>query len=296
MIRDQIGLIDLKTPNRMSVRLSMSPCFLNFHINFGYARLHLRKSRYAWRRVICSINDRVKENVEKDGKYLEREMAAARREKRPFRIDKSKMTPVELQKLRLRSKAIPMVVDHDPIDVLHEDDTFLVVCKPSFIKMHPSHRFQGGSLLNRTIGYLGYAPCLLHRLDMHTTGVVVFAKKKDVCAPIMAQFRNGQVQKDYICVVDGNRDDMHVDTTFVVDAPIQRNSEAAFVREVGNTKDGWKDAITSFQVVAKSPSVNESQMMVLQATPKTGRTHQIRVHARHAGFPIVGDDLYNPKE
>lgn len=97
---------------------------------------------------------------------MEREIAAAQRDRRPYRIDKSKLTPVERQRLRLRSRAIPLVADFDPLDIIFEDDTYLVVNKPSFIKMHPSHRFEGGSLLNRAIGYLGYTPRLLHRLDM----------------------------------------------------------------------------------------------------------------------------------
>lgn len=68
--------------------------------------------------------------------------------------------------LRLRSKSIPLVADSEPLEILFEDDTFLVVNKPAFLKMHPSHRFEGGSVLNRAIGYLGHPPQLLHRLDM----------------------------------------------------------------------------------------------------------------------------------
>lgn len=97
---------------------------------------------------------------------LAREIETARREKRPYRIDKSKLNDRERQLLRLRSRAIPLVADSEPLDIVHEDDVFLVVSKPAFVKMHPSHRFEGGSLLNRAIGYLGYEPCILHRLDM----------------------------------------------------------------------------------------------------------------------------------
>lgn len=100
------------------------------------------------------------------GSYLEREIEAARREKRPYRIDKSKLSDRDRQLLRLRSRAIPLVAESDPLEIVYEDDVFLVVSKPSFVKMHPSHRFEGGSLLNRAIGYLGYEPCILHRLDM----------------------------------------------------------------------------------------------------------------------------------
>lgn len=223
--------------------------------------------------------------------YLEREMQAARREKRPYNIDKSKMTQAEIQQLRLRSRAIPMVADKEPLDIIFEDEYFLVVNKPSFIKMHPSHRFQGGSLLNRAIGYLGRTPFILHRLDMHTTGVVLLAKKKEVCAPIMKQFKDGAVEKQYLCVVDGI-DDSQRGSNFTVDSPIQRHN-VSFVREVGNDKESSQEATTTFRVVDKS---NEKKMMILEASPKTGRTHQIRVHISHSGYPIIGDDVYNPKE
>lgn len=97
---------------------------------------------------------------------LRHEIEQARRERRPYRIDKCKLTQQEQHYLRLRSKAIPLVADSDPLDIVYEDDTFLAVSKPSFLKMHPHHRFLGGTLLNRAIGYLGYAPHILHRLDM----------------------------------------------------------------------------------------------------------------------------------
>lgn len=270
--------------------------------------------------------------------YLEREIEAARLEKRPYRIDKSKLSGRERQLLRLRSRAIPLVADTDPLDIIYEDDVFLVVSKPSFVKMHPSHRFEGGSLLNRAIGHLGYQPYVLHRLDMvsffflfllflwkaltlhrldcshidfsdpfpvkmqpgiffmrnvwqHTTGVVVMAKKKEVCTDIMHQFRFGQVQKSYLCVVDGTHD-FDVGMSFTVNAPIQRR-DISFIREVGSSQPDSKPAFTEFSVLDKA---RESNVMLLKASPKTGRTHQIRVHAYHCGLPIIGDDLYNPKE
>lgn len=97
---------------------------------------------------------------------LAEEIKQATREGRRFRFDKSLLTEAEKHMLRLRSKSIPLVADSEPLEILFEDDTFLVVNKPPFLKMHPSHRFEGGSVLNRAIGYLGYPPRLLHRLDM----------------------------------------------------------------------------------------------------------------------------------
>lgn len=114
----------------------------------------------------CTITSKKEVTDVVDESYLEREISAARLERRPYRINKAKLSSRQRQLLRLRSRAIPLVADSDPLDIIFEDDAFLVVSKPQFLKMHPSHRFEGGSLLNRCIGYLGYAPRILHRLDM----------------------------------------------------------------------------------------------------------------------------------
>lgn len=296
---------------------------------------------------------------------LSREIEAARAEGRPYRIDKSKLTEQERQLLRMRSRAIPLVAESLPLDIVFEDDTFLVVSKPPDLKMHPSHRFLGGSLLNRAIGHLGYAPRIVHRLDMvrfyhclapphlrsisiskslthshllyapipipkflayhwcrkshyhftfHTPVLlsifsniystllsfinyaehspqVVLAKKKKVCTSIMKQFEKGLVSKQYLCIVDGTLP-QPLQSSFNVDAPIQRH-EIPFKREVGDSREDSKSASTQFTILHKSDTAN---MMLLKAAPKTGRTHQIRLHALHSRLPIVGDDLYNPKE
>lgn len=107
----------------------------------------------------------------------------------------------------------------------------------------------------------------------------------------MKQFEQGKVKKQYLCVVDGTWMEP-LGHSRIVNAPIQRH-EVSFVREVGATKDDSKPALTKFRILDKSPGSN---MMLLQAAPRTGRTHQIRVHTSHSGVPIVGDDLYNPKE
>lgn len=132
---------------------------------------------------------------------------------------------------------------------------------------------------------------VLLTMFQHTTGVVVLAKKREVCKHIMHQFQFGHVQKSYLCVVDGSKSDQ-VNSTFTINEPIQRHG-VSFVREVGDSQPDSKPASTEFMILDKSPTAH---MMLLKASPKTGRTHQIRVHARHCGLPIVGDDLYNPKE
>lgn len=122
----------------------------------------------------------------------------------------------------------------------------------------------------------------------------MFAKKKELCEPIMKQFMAGQVEKQYLCVVDGLRDE-DIGDSFVVDAPIQRveSHAVSFVREIGSSGKDSKPAQTLYTVLDKSL---EKHMMLLCAAPQTGRTHQIRVHAREFALPIIGDDLYNAKE
>ncbi|KAK1867159.1 hypothetical protein I4F81_009668 [Pyropia yezoensis] len=82
------------------------------------------------------------------------------------------MTQLERQELRLRSKAIPLVVDNDPVTVLYEDDRLVAVAKPAYVKVHPAHRFIGGTLVNRLIGHLGGAePGRTHQLRVHLRSV-----------------------------------------------------------------------------------------------------------------------------
>lgn len=147
-------------------------CFLLQLVGLGAFRPSLRnvpsshtRCRTSFR-SICAQLPNVKAT---QGFSLEAEIEQAKSEGRRYNIDKSRLTPIERQQLRLRSKAIPMVADKEPLDIIFEDDSFLVVNKPSYLKMHPNHRFEGGSLLNRAIGHCGFMPFVVHRLDMVCT-------------------------------------------------------------------------------------------------------------------------------
>lgn len=101
----------------------------------------------------------------------------------------------------------------------------------------------------------------------------------------------GEVQKEYLCVVDGYTSEPRK-TKFMVDAPIQRHG-VSFAREIGSSRKDSKPAVTAYTILDKN---SEKEMMLLHAAPETGRTHQIRLHAKKSCLPIVGDDLYNEKE
>jgi RluA family pseudouridine synthase len=187
------------------------------------------------------------------------------------------------------SKLVPLRADKGELEVLLEDENLIAVSKPEGMAMNPPHRFLSGTLVNRMLGYLGgeKPPHVLHRLDMWTSGVVVFSKNKTLVPMIHRLFRLRQVKKEYMCLVDGLPSPEHMQAgSLTVDAPIEKDASMKIMRKVD---DAGQPSQTVFQVVAVSHMHN---VTLLRASPLTGRTHQIRVHARHIGLPIVGDNVY----
>lgn len=248
-----------------------------------------------------------------DGNYLRQgpreileEMRQLRTEERAKRL------------LKAAGKAIPMPADHDPIEIIHEDDLLLCLNKPKFVITAPKHRYEGGSMVNRVLGNTGKLPFVVHRLDMNTSGVLLFAKSSKAASLMHEQFRNKTTRKTYLALVLGVPDwDRGTYTT--VEAPIGQSPIEKVARAVVTGADGVagaKDAATEFRVLASSQSAVDfgpefqaakcmdpatkllfhrgeiNHAALVECRPLTGRTHQIRVHLAHAGFPIIGDDLY----
>jgi len=105
--------------------------------------------------------------------------------------------------LKNAMKAVPLAADFDPIEILYEDEYIVALNKPPHLITAPKHRFTGGSLVNRVIGNLGLEPLVIHRLDMNTTGVVLFAKKRPTASELHAQFRNKTPRKRYLALSIG---------------------------------------------------------------------------------------------
>ncbi|KAJ8908104.1 hypothetical protein NDN08_008199 [Rhodosorus marinus] len=214
-----------------------------------------------------------------------------------YRRNKELMSPEDYavwkQDIRKRSREIPLVVDYDPVEVVYEDEDLLAVVKPCGLKIHPAHRFVGGTLVNRVHGYLGSAPFTLHRIDQSTSGIVLMAKRRGpVLSEMSRLFRDKEISKEYLALVDTPLEDTVIETgkKFLIDAPIARDDNDLFARKICRDSEERKEAKTEVWTLQNGRSVS-----LVCAMPITGRTHQIRLHLRHAGYPIVGDPAYGPR-
>ena len=184
-----------------------------------------------------------------------------------------------------------------PLNILYEDDFVIALSKPSDMPTHPSHGHLTDTLAN-ALAYR-YAEAAepfvfrpLGRLDRNTSGVVVAGKTRAASGCLGRSLVHGEVTKRYIAVLVG---EMPVDYgVHTVDAPIYRIEEpcesgySSIKRAVGDpVQNSAAKAVTRYRVLA----VGGGHSLVL-CEPVTGRTHQLRVHFSHLGYPILGDDLY----
>ncbi len=177
-----------------------------------------------------------------------------------------------------------------PIKLLYKD-RFITVCnKPPHMPTHPSHGHHDDTLAN-ALAYLAqfkgepfvFRP--VNRLDGDTSGIVLTANDRLAAGRLFTAMKNGEIRKTYIAVVCGVPEPRQG----LIDAPIARADEGILMRTV--SAEG-REARTEYNTVAVSPEGKHS-LVVLR--PLTGRTHQIRVHMKYIGCPLVGDFLYGER-
>jgi len=180
-----------------------------------------------------------------------------------------------------------------PIPVLYEDEDVIVVNKPAGMVVHPSDGHQEHTLVNALLhhckgqlsGIGGVArPGIIHRLDMDTSGCLIVAKNDPAHLALGGQFAEREVVKIYHAIVCGEP----TPETGDIRAPIARNPSQ---RKKMAVIDSGRDAWTSYRTLKR---LKESTLveMVLH----TGRTHQIRIHFKHIGFPLLGDTVYGKRQ
>ena len=171
------------------------------------------------------------------------------------------------------------------LPVIYEDDDCAVINKPAGVLTHSKGAFNPEAtvatwLSGQTNGMDGERAGIVHRLDRATSGVMICAKTPEALAWLQKQFSQRKVKKSYAAVVAGVMDKPEA----VIDMPIERNPKRPQTFRAGSN---GKAALTAYQVLR-----TDSRHSLLELKPTTGRTHQLRVHLRQIGHPIVGDTLY----
>ena len=207
-----------------------------------------------------------------------------------------------------------LVPEPIPLEILYEDEHLLALNKQADLIVHPARGRWSGTLVNGLVYYGqkwstlngNWRPGILHRLDRNTTGVMLVAKSDEAHWRVARQFENRTIQKTYVALVHGIpplRSD-------VIDLPIGKDRYVREKQAVRKEENGGKPAVTiyevqeTFQMPAAASLETGSfpadrnkprppeKFSFVKLTPKTGRTHQLRVHMASIGYPMVGDTMY----
>ncbi|MBI2027698.1 MAG: RluA family pseudouridine synthase [Deltaproteobacteria bacterium] len=181
-----------------------------------------------------------------------------------------------------------LVPYRDKIDIIYEDKDLLVVNKPSGLLTHPTSNLSADSLANRLISHYKNLPILqgedrpgiVHRLDRDTSGLVLVAKNENTQKKLIDLFKTKAVLKTYITLVWG----VLKSEAGIIDSAIERGR---INRTKMKTSADGRYAETHWKVLEEF-----EKFSLLEISPKTGRTHQIRVHMKELNHPVVGDRLY----
>jgi 23S rRNA pseudouridine1911/1915/1917 synthase len=177
------------------------------------------------------------------------------------------------------------------LPVIYEDDNLMVINKPAGVLTHSkgSMNTEGtvASFIAPSINSLeliGNRAGIVHRLDRATSGVIITAKNAATQSFLQKQFAQRKAKKKYFAIVEGWPEPANA----IIDAPIERNPKKPQTFKIGA---GGKTAQTEYSVLEKFQKINKKYAFV-ELSPTTGRTHQLRVHFKHIGHPIVGDKVY----
>jgi 23S rRNA pseudouridine1911/1915/1917 synthase len=193
---------------------------------------------------------------------------------------------IEIEGEIVADEPVLLVAENIPVTILYEDEYLLVIDKPKDMVVHPSLGHSAGTLVNAILSYLheaggGERPGIVHRLDRDTTGVIIVAKDVRTQEALSRQFHERTVEKTYRAVVEGIvRDDEGVVEGQIGRHPADRKRMALVAK-------GGRYSFSRYKVLERLGGST-----YVEVYPKTGRTHQIRVHMARLGHPIVGDGLY----
>lgn len=184
--------------------------------------------------------------------------------------------------INVPSKEITKYDTH--IDTLYEDDDLMVINKEKGMLVHPA-KGEDDTLVNALIDKIdieGDRAGIVHRLDKDTSGLIIVAKNEKTLHLLQKEFKERKVHKEYLALLKGNV----LEEEAVINAPILKELRS-IKRMVGR---GGKEALSKLKVIARSNDTTFASFKIM-----TGRTHQIRVHAKYIGYPLYNDAMYGEK-
>lgn len=185
-------------------------------------------------------------------------------------------------------KEVELVAEPIPLDIVYEDQDVIVVNKPAGMVVHPAYGHRSGTLVNAVLAHCPelaglngtQRPGIVHRLDKDTSGLIVVAKNKATKQSLQRQFKRREVEKLYLVLVERRLEPERG----IIEAPIGRDPKR---RKRMAVVSGGREARTEYQVLERFP-----RHTLVEVKPKTGRTHQVRVHFSSIGHPVAGDRIY----
>jgi len=185
-----------------------------------------------------------------------------------------------------------------PLDIIFEDADIVVINKPRGLVVHPAAGHYSGTLVNALLYHLGPSlsgiggvmrPGIVHRLDKDTSGLLVVAKNDMAHQALAAQLSAREMGRMYyaLCIGRAKQDSQRINVPIGRHHTDRKKMAAIVSRQSGKNRE----AATNITVIERMP-----RFTLVEARLETGRTHQIRVHLSHIGYPVLGDPLYGPKK
>ncbi|MDO8513206.1 MAG: RluA family pseudouridine synthase [bacterium] len=198
----------------------------------------------------------------------------------------------------------------DEIKIIYEDNCLMVVDKPAGLVVHNPpgrHDLSVVDFIFRHIPNIAtlkwpdmVRPGIVHRLDKDTSGLLVIAKTPEILVELQSQFQNHLVRKEYIALVYGDIKPEQGTITAEIARHASKDKQTAVPEDINEdtlekiAKGKIRSAQTDYETI-KHFSYKKQLLTLVLAKPKTGRMHQIRIHLKHLGYPIIGDQLYSFK-